>query len=54
MMEGDFDERNYEEIRDITSRLGVADVKTFGLTWEECEDFLSRLNYNVKIEVTAN
>jgi len=51
MMEDDFDERDFETIRDIVSRLGIADVKAFGLTWEDCEDFLSRLGYQINIQV---
>ena len=54
MLEGDFDDKNHEELRDIVSRLGVADVKAFGLTWEDCENFLNQLGYGVKIEVIAN
>ena len=53
MMEGEFAEENYETIRDIVSYLGVADVKAFGLTWEECEQFLRQLGYSVRIEVVA-
>ena len=53
MMEGEFAEENYETIRDIVSYLGVADVKAFGLTWEECEKFLRQLGYSVRIEVVA-
>jgi hypothetical protein len=51
MMEEDFDELDVEMIRDITSRLGLADVREFGLTWEDCEGFLSRLGYRTKIDV---
>jgi hypothetical protein len=29
IMEGNFEEENYETLREIVSRLGVADVKTF-------------------------
>ncbi len=54
MMDGDFDEGNYEILRDIVSRLGVADVKTFGITWEECENFLNQLGYSVSIQVCPN
>jgi hypothetical protein len=35
----------------IVSRLGLADVLVFGLTWEDLEDFLSRLGYEVRVEV---
>ncbi|MDH4135563.1 MAG: hypothetical protein OEW09_02445 [Anaerolineae bacterium] len=52
MMEADFDERDYETLRDIISRLGLADVKAFGMTWEDCEDFLSRLGYQAKFVIS--
>ncbi len=51
MMDEDFEERNFEAVRDITSRLGLADVREFGLTWENCEQYLARLGYRAKIEV---
>jgi hypothetical protein len=51
MMDAEFDERDLDTIRDITSRLGVADVREFGLTWEDCEGFLSRLGYRAKVDV---
>jgi len=53
MMDGDFEEENYEILRDIVSRLGVADVKAFGLTWEDCERFLNKLGYAVRVEIAA-
>lgn len=40
MMEGKFDPSNFETLRDIISRLGLADVRKFGLTWEERKEFL--------------
>jgi len=52
MMEADFEEQDFEILRDIVSRLGLADVKTFGISWEDCEDFLSRLGYYVSITVS--
>jgi len=53
MMEGDFEKENYKILRDIVSRLGLADVKVFGLTWEDCEQFLNQLGYEVKIQIDA-
>jgi hypothetical protein len=32
IMDEEFDERDLDTIRDITSRLGLADVREFGLT----------------------
>jgi len=37
--------------KEILSHLGVADVKEFGLSWDECYDYLSRLGYRVKVSV---
>src|SRR5207247_8470489 len=51
MMEDEFDDRDLDTIRDITSRLGLADVREFGLTWEDCERYLSRLGYQTKVDV---
>lgn len=51
MMDEELDERDSELLRDIVSRLGLADVRAFGLTWEDCEDFLSRLGYKVSVTV---
>ncbi len=53
MMEGEFDSSELETLRDIVSRIGVADVRAFGLTWEDCEGFLRRLGYRVQVEVLA-
>ena len=53
MQEGEFEEKNFEDIRDIIGHLGLADVKSFGLTWQDCEDFLRRLGYQARIELTA-
>jgi hypothetical protein len=51
MMDEEFDDRDLDTIRDITSRLGLADVREFGLTWEDCEGYLSRLGYRAKVDV---
>ena len=51
MMEGEFEEEHFDVLRDVISRLGLADVRAFGLTWEDCEDFLARLGYKVNVTV---
>ena len=53
MTEGDFAHEKLNTIRDIVSQLGLADVKEFGMTWEDCEQFLSRLGYAIRREVVA-
>ncbi len=52
MMESDFDEKEYETIREIVGRLGLADVKAYGLTWEDIQNFLLRLGYRVDLQIT--
>lgn len=54
MMEGRFDPEHHDTLRDVVSRLGLADVKAFALAWEDCERFLARLGYDVRIEVVAH
>ena len=53
MQEGDFDERDLDVVRDTVARPGLADVRAFGLTWEDCQDILGRLGYRAHVEVTA-
>lgn len=52
MMDADFDENAVELLSDIVCRLGLADVRDFGLTWEDCEDFLMKLGYRTEVAVT--
>jgi len=51
MMNEELEEEYCELLRDILSRIGLADVRAFGLTWEDCEDFLARLGYTVRVSV---
>jgi hypothetical protein len=52
MIEGEFEEQNFEALRYVVSRLGLADVRAFGMTLEDCEDFLSRLGYQMIVTVS--
>ncbi len=51
MMEGDFQGQAAEDARDVVARLGVADVRAFGLTWEDCEHLLKKLGCTVRLEI---
>ena len=53
MMEDEFDEIGLPAIRSAVSRLGVADVRAFGLTWEECEGLLGQLGFSAKVSIIA-
>jgi hypothetical protein len=51
LLDGEFAEQDVEALRFVVSRLGVADVRAFGLTWEDCENLLDRLGYRARVEV---
>ncbi|MEA1899506.1 MAG: hypothetical protein U9N47_01875 [Thermodesulfobacteriota bacterium] len=52
MMVANFEEKDFEIVRDIVSRVGLGDVKAFGMTWEDCEDFLLQLGYRLSVKVS--
>ena len=51
MMEGAFDEQAMDVLRAVIARLGVADVRAFGLTWEDCEQALGQLGYSARVDI---
>ena len=51
MLDGEFATSHHDQIRDTVARLGLADVQAFGLTWEDCKQFISRLGYMVQIQI---
>ena len=51
VMAGEFPEREAADLVKVVARLGVADVRAFGLTWEDCESLLRQLGYAAKIEL---
>jgi hypothetical protein len=51
MMEDEFEESGLPAIRSAVSRLGVADVRAFGLTWEDCEDLLGQLGFSARVSI---
>jgi hypothetical protein len=53
IQEGVFEETDLDAIRDVVARLGLADVRAFGLTWEDCEGLLKRLGYQAQVHVVA-
>jgi hypothetical protein len=50
LMDGHFKGEDTDTIRDILARLGLADVREFGLTWDDCNDFMKKLGYVLKID----
>ena len=50
MFEGEFDNKDYALIRDIISRIGLADVRAFGLSWDDCELIIRQLGFKIKLD----
>ena len=53
MMEGEFDPAHLPTIRDVVARIGVADVRAFGLTWEDCVQLLAKLGYSAQVSIVV-
>jgi hypothetical protein len=53
LMQGEFANEDVSIIAGVVSRLGVADVRAFGLTWADCEQLLAQLGFSARIEITA-
>ena len=53
MMGGEFAECDTASLSDVIARLGVADVRAFGLAWEDCEELLRKLGFSPRVEVVA-
>lgn len=51
IMDGDFDGDDSHALAQLVGRIGLADVREFGLTWEECSAILNELGYGVHVDV---
>jgi hypothetical protein len=50
IMDGDFES---SIVRDAVARLGVADVRAFGLTWEDCQRLFGDLGFAARVEIAV-
>lgn len=53
MIDGELAERDAKTLSGVIARLGVADVRAFGLTWEDCEELLRQIGYSPHVEIVA-
>lgn len=53
LMDGEFAGQDTQTISSVVARLGVADVRAFGLAWEDCEELLRKLGFAPRVEVVA-
>ena len=52
IVDANFEDEHFELLRDILARIGLADVREFGLSWDDCYDYLHRLGYDIKVKVS--
>ena len=50
LCDGELELHDIEILSDILARLGLADVREFGLSWEDCSTLLARLGYQLQVE----
>ena len=53
LMDGELDEPDAMTLASVLARLGVADVRAFGLAWDDCEELLGKLGFAPRVEVVA-
>jgi hypothetical protein len=41
------------DLRNVIARLGVADVREFGLTWEDCHTLLKKIGFDARVEIVS-
>jgi hypothetical protein len=53
LMDGEFAEGDAATLSQVVSRLGLTDVRAFGLAWDDCEEMLRKLGFAPRVEVVA-
>ncbi len=53
IMDGEFGGNNSHALAQVVGRIGLADVRAFGLTWEDCTAILKELGYAAHVDVVA-
>jgi len=51
LMDEEVEEKDSDIISEVLARLGVVDVKNFGLLWEDCEQLLQQLGYHINFKL---
>ncbi|MFN0213082.1 MAG: hypothetical protein ACKVT2_02400 [Saprospiraceae bacterium] len=53
LLEGDFADSDLQLLTEALGKIGLADVRNFGLAWEDCEAMLHKLGYRVEMKMRA-
>ncbi|MDX2003073.1 MAG: hypothetical protein SFW35_11610 [Chitinophagales bacterium] len=52
IMNGGLDPSNAPMLMQVLGRIAAADVKEFGLFWEDCESIMRALGYTLKVDAS--
>jgi len=51
VMAGEFEATDVKLLSNAVARLGVADVRAFGLAWPDCEKLLADLGFSARVQI---
>ena len=50
ILQGNVEPAEPKALMQILGRIGAADVKEFGLLWEDCDSIMNQLGYDIKVD----
>lgn len=53
LMNSDYEDNELHTIRNVLAQLGLADVKAFGLEYQDCEAIMQKLGYTLEVKALA-
>lgn len=53
LMESSYEDDQFHTIRNILAQLGLADVKAFGLEYQDCEAIMQMLGYTLEVKALS-
>lgn len=54
LMNDEVDEKDAQVLSAVIARLGVADVRAFGLMWDDCQQLLRQLGFSARVQITTS
>ncbi|MBX2892528.1 MAG: hypothetical protein KF734_16495 [Saprospiraceae bacterium] len=54
LLECDFAETDIEVLTSVLGQLGLADVRAFGLTWEDCQNLMQQLGFDLQVAMAES
>lgn len=53
LIEGNYEDDSSHTMRNILAHLGLADVKAFGLEYQNCEETMQKLGYTLEVKALS-